>query len=60
MNNIESLLQNMNVGLLPEHLSKAEVNLLKEKFGDHWFKDLGYYEPTYRKPRCLHPKKYKK
>ena len=54
---IKAILENMGAGFLPEHLSRAEVNLLKEKFGDHWFEELGYYEPTYRRPRVLCSKK---
>lgn len=49
---IVNLLLNMSGGLLPEHLTEAEVNLLKDKFGEEWFEELGYSEPEYKRPEC--------
>jgi len=54
---VESLLKNMSAGLLPEHLSRNEVAMLEERFGKDWFAELGYYEPTYRRPRCMRPRR---
>lgn len=48
---IDNLLLNMASGVLPEHLSKEEVELLKDKFGESWFEKLGYTEPEYKKPK---------
>lgn len=45
-----NIILNMSAGLLPEHLSKREVGLLKRKFGADWFEKLGYTEPLYKKP----------
>jgi len=45
-----NLLLNMSGGLLPEYLSKEEVLLLKNRFGENWFESLGYSEPEYKKP----------
>jgi len=50
---VTNLLLNMSAGLLPEHLQKDEINLLKIKYGEDWFKVLGYTEPEYKKPECL-------
>ena len=47
---VENLLLNMTGGLLPEHLSMEEVELLVAKFGEDWFTVLGYTEPKYKKP----------
>ncbi len=48
---IDNLLMNMSGGLLPENLSKEEVDLLKERYGKDWFEYLGYTEPKYKKPK---------
>jgi len=45
-----NLLLNMSGGLLPEHLSKQEVDLLTKEYGNDWFEKLGYTEPGYKKP----------
>ncbi len=45
-----NLLLNMSGGLLPEHLSKEEIMLLRDRFGENWFESLGYSEPEYKKP----------
>lgn len=50
-NPLENLYCNMASGLLPENLTESEVNLLKQNLGDNWFKDLGYYEPEYKRSR---------
>ena len=47
---IDNLLMNMSAGLLPEHLCVAEVNLLKQKYGENWFEKLGYTELAYKRP----------
>jgi len=48
---LDNLLMNMSSGLLPEHLSVREIELLTEKYGDDWFDKLGYTEPQYVRPR---------
>lgn len=48
---LENLYLNMASGLLPENLSEEEVNMLKEKLGDNWFEELGYYEPEYKRSK---------
>lgn len=50
ISDIDNLLLNMSGGLLPENLSREEVNLLKKKYGESWFDVLGYKYPDYRKP----------
>ena len=47
----ENLLFNMSAGVLPEHLTQSEVDLLKQKHGDNWFEELGYYEPEFDKSK---------
>ena len=47
---VENLLLNMASGLLPEHLSKDDIELLVDKYGENWFTVLGYTEPEYKKP----------
>jgi len=47
---LENLLLNMFGGLLPEHLSKEEQEMLKNAYGENWFERLGYAEPEYKKP----------
>ena len=49
---VNNLLMNMSSGLLPEKLSKEDVNLLKENLGNNWFEDLGYTE-NYKKPSFM-------
>ncbi len=51
IDDVTNLLLNMSGGLLPEDLSEEEVNMLKEKYGEDWFEELGYTEPEYRKPK---------
>lgn len=46
---VGNLLLNMSGGLLPEHLSKDEVDLLVEEYGENWFCELGY-DDSYNKP----------
>ena len=48
-NEVENLVLNMSGGLLPENLSKTEVELLKTRYGSNWFNKLGYTEPRYRR-----------
>jgi hypothetical protein len=48
-----NLLLNMSGGLLPEYLSKEEVLLLKNRFGENWFESLGYSEPEYKEPGLI-------
>lgn len=57
LNNIDlkdatnNLLLNMSGGLLPEHLSQNEINLLEQRFGKDWFHELGYNEEDgYKNP----------
>ena len=50
MGEVDNLLMNMSAGLLPEHLSKDECELLESKYGVNWFEKLGYTEPKYKKP----------
>jgi len=45
-----NLMFNMSGGLLPENLSKDEVEILKDKHGNDWFTELGYSEPKYKRP----------
>ncbi|CAB1251769.1 protein of unknown function [Ruminococcaceae bacterium BL-6] len=45
-----NLLLNLATGSLPEYLTKDEVELLKQRYGDDWFTELGYSEPKYKKP----------
>ena len=47
---LENLFLNLIGGLLPENLSRDEVELLVERFGENWFEELGYTEPEYKKP----------
>ncbi len=51
MSETDNLLLNMSGGLLPEYLSKREIQLLIDKFGEDWFIELGYSEPAYNKPK---------
>lgn len=54
---VSNLLLNMSAGLLPEHLSEDDVELLQkytdEKHGKNsdWFTIPGYWEPEYRRSR---------
>jgi hypothetical protein len=45
-----NLLLNMSGGLLPEHLSRHEVELLVTVYGENWFYELGYNDFEYNKP----------
>lgn len=46
-----NLLLNMSGGLLPEHLTKDETNMLEARFGPDWFHKLGYKEEDgYKNP----------
>jgi hypothetical protein len=49
--NVNNILLNMSGGLLPENLSKEEINILKKAFGKNWFTYLGYTEDKYKKPK---------
>ena len=46
----DNLLLNMMSGLLPENLTKHECDMLKERFGNNWFIDLGYNDIEYKRP----------
>jgi hypothetical protein len=46
-----NLLLNLADGCLPEYLTKDEVELLKNRYGENWFEDLGYKEPKYKRPK---------
>lgn len=48
---VNNLLMNMSSGLLPEHLSESDCQLLKEKFGTDWFTELGYDDVNYKRPK---------
>jgi hypothetical protein len=50
MDKVTNLLLNMLSGLRPDELTQDEVELLRAKFGDNWFEELGYTEPAYRRP----------
>lgn len=47
---VDNLVLNMMSGVLPEHLSKDEVEMLVEEYGDNWFYELGY-DNSYEKPK---------
>lgn len=47
---VTNLLLNMQSGLLPENLSKDEIDLLRNKFGENWFYELGYNDNEYKNP----------
>jgi len=47
---LDKLLENLREGLLPEELTKDEVQLIKEHYGEKWFATLGLAEPSHRKP----------
>lgn len=51
VSDLENLLLNLHGGLRPKHLTKEEVELLEEEYGEDWFEDMGYddYE-SYEKP----------
>lgn len=51
LNNLENLLLNMTSGLLPESLTKEEVQLLEDKYGRNWFTALGYNDIEYQRPK---------
>lgn len=46
---VGNLLLNMSAGVLPEHLTKDEVELLEKEYGENWFEKLGYSEPEYKR-----------
>jgi hypothetical protein len=50
MDYLTNLLLNMLSGLRPEELTEYDVKLLRQRFGDNWFEELGYSEPEYRRP----------
>jgi len=50
LESIQNLVLNLGAGLLPEYLTKDEIELLKIKFGSNWFTKLGYSEPQYKNP----------
>lgn len=47
---VTNLIMNMSGGLLPEYLTKDEVDLMTIVIGEDWFTYLGYSEPKYKKP----------
>lgn len=47
----ENIVLNMSAGLLPENLTKSEVKILIDTYGENWFEKLGYSEPKYKKPK---------
>jgi hypothetical protein len=47
---IDNIVLNLSAGLLPEHLSQDEVQMLTSRYGVNWFEELGYTEPLYKKP----------
>lgn len=51
---VDKLLLNMSAGLLPVDLDKEEVNLLKERFGNNWFNELGYSEDKHERSKYDH------
>ena len=51
---VDKLLLNMSAGLLPVDLDKEEVDLLKERFGDNWFTELGYSDDKYERSKYDH------
>jgi len=51
LSEVDNLLLNMTAGLLPEDLSQDECQLLKEKYGEHWFTELGYSVVTHKLPK---------
>jgi hypothetical protein len=56
MDYLTNLLLNMLSGLRPEELTEYDVQLLRERFGENWFEELGYSEPQYRRPVFDEPK----
>lgn len=51
---VDKLLLNMSAGLLPENLDKEEVDILKERFGENWFNELGYNDDDYVRSKYDH------
>ena len=47
---VQNLVLNMSSGLLPKDLTKDEVDLLVEEYGEEWFEELGFSEDKYEKP----------
>ena len=47
---IRSIMTKLSSGTLPENLSKGEVELLIEEYGDNWFFRIGYSEKKYKQP----------
>lgn len=50
---VDNLLMNMSAGLLPENLAPREIEMLEKKYGANWFKELGYEEKKFKKPKKL-------
>ena len=50
INGIRNILLNLSGGLLPKDLTKEEVALLEEEFGEMWFYKIGYNEKKFEKP----------
>ncbi len=46
----DNIVLNMSAGLLPKELSKNEIELLKNDYGEDWFHVLGYSEKHYENP----------
>lgn len=44
LDKIDNLLLNLAGGLLPKDLTEDEVDLLKERYDENWFNQLGYTE----------------
>jgi len=47
---VTNLILNMQSGVLPEQLSSDEIELLRNKFGENWFYELGYNDNEYKNP----------
>ena len=45
-----NIVLNLFSGLLPEMLTKDEVEILEKEYGKNWFHILGYNEDEYNKP----------
>lgn len=53
LSELDNLLLNMSAGLLPEHLSQNEINLIEQKYGTNWFYELGYNDTEYKNPKFI-------
>ena len=50
INKKASVLLCLHGGFLPADLSRKEIDLLTEMYGENWFDALGYTEPEYERP----------